>query len=106
MKRNDLLHLRAANGDRGLNNTALYTVVTQQYNIGHESLEEEYFYILEYSEDELIEEHVEMIRGWMCEIIIVRGDLASTRLESLRNRGEITHVIHSLTAVEKRSYLD
>ena len=49
---------------------------------------------------------VEMIRGWLCGIMIARGDLASARLESLRDRGEITHVIPILTAAEKRSYLD
>ena len=47
-----------------------------------------------------------MIRGWMREIMIARGDLASARLETLRDRGEITHVIPTLTAAKNRSYLD
>ena len=106
MERNHLLHLRAANGIRGLNNIALQTAVSQQYSLGHEGLEEDDFYLLENGEDELMEEPVEMIRGWLCEIMIARGDLASARLESLRDRGEITHVIPILTAAEKRSYLD
>ena len=53
-----------------------------------------------------MEEHVGMIRGWLCEIMIARGDLASAWLESLRDRGETTHFIPILTAAEKRSYLD
>ena len=44
MERDNLLHLRAANGIRGLNNIALQTAVSQQYSIGHEGLEEDYFY--------------------------------------------------------------
>ena len=47
-----------------------------------------------------------MIRGWLCEILIARGDLASARLESLRDRGEITNVIPTLTATEQLAYLD
>ena len=33
---------------------------------------------------------VEIIRGWLCEIMIARGDLSSVRLESLRDRGDNT----------------
>ena len=106
MERNNLLHLRAANGIRGLCNIALQTAVSQQYNLGHEGLEEEDFYLLDTDQEELIKEPAEMIRGWLCEILIARGDLASARLESLKDRGEITHVIPILTAIEQRSYLD
>ena len=53
-----MLHLRAANGIRSLNNIALKTTVIQQYNIRHEGLEEEAFYLLESSEDELMEDPV------------------------------------------------
>ena len=50
-----------------------------------------------------MEEPVEMISGWLCKIMIARGNLASARLDSLRYRGEITHVISTFTATEKRS---
>ena len=46
LERNNLLHLRAANGIRGLNSIALHTAVTHQYNLGHEGIEEEDFYLL------------------------------------------------------------
>ena len=106
MERNNLLHLRAANGIRGLCNIALQTAVSQQYNLGYDGMEEEDFYLLDTDKEELLKEPAEMIRGWLCEILIARGDLASARLESLKDRGEITHVIPILTAIEQRSYLD
>ena len=105
IKRNNLLHLRTANGIRGLNNTALQTVISQQHSLGYEGLEEEDCYLLENSKDELMKESVEIIRGWLCEIMIARGCLASSRFESLRCRGA-THVLPILTEAEKRSYLD
>ena len=106
MERNNMLHLRAANGIRGLNNIAIQTAVSYQYNLGHEGMEEEDFYLLETDEDALMEDPVEVIRGWLCDIMIARGDLASARLESLKDRGEITHVVPNLSAAEKRKYLD
>ena len=56
-------------------------------------MDEDDFYLLETEEANLIKEPAGMIRGWLCEIMIVRGDLLSTRLESLMDKGEITHVI-------------
>ena len=61
---------------------------------------------LQWFDERNVQEPAELIRGWLCEIMIARGDLASARLESLRDRGEITHVIPTLTATEQRSYLD
>lgn len=87
MERKNLLNLRAANAVRGLNNISLQTAVSQQHNIGREDLEEEEFYLLENRKDELMEEHMEMIRAWRCEIMIARGNLDSSSLESIRYRG-------------------
>ena len=40
VERNNILHLRAAKYIRGLNNIALKTAVSQQYNLGHKGMEE------------------------------------------------------------------
>ena len=53
-----------------------------------------------------MKEPVEMIRGWLCEILIARGDFASARLESLRDRNDISHIIPILTDREMEKYLD
>ena len=47
-----------------------------------------------------------MIRGWLCGILIARGDFASARLEYLRDRGDFSHVMPTLTDAEMRQYLD
>ena len=51
-------------------------------------------------------EPAEMIRGWLCEILISRGDFDSARLESLKDRGEILHIIPILNEREKQQCLD
>ena len=38
-----------------------------------------------------MEEPMEIIRGWLCEIMLAGRDLASARLESIRDRGKTTH---------------
>ena len=68
----------------------------------HNGLVEEDLYVLETSEEELMEEPVEMIREWLSEIMIARGGSASARLDSLRDRGEITHIIPTLPDAGKR----
>ena len=47
-----------------------------------------------------------MIRGWLCEMLIAHGDFAVARLESLRDRGSITHIVPTLNETEMRKYLD
>ena len=47
-----------------------------------------------------------MIRGWLCEMLIAHGDFAVARLESLRDRGNITHIVPTLNETEMRKYLD
>ena len=101
-----MLHLTAANGIRGLNNIALQTAVEHQYILGHQNMDEDYFYLLDDDMETLMGEPVEMIRGWLCEILISRGDFDSARLESLKDRDEISHVRPILNEREKQQFLD
>ena len=105
MERNHMLHLIAANGIHGLNNIALQTAVEQQYIIGCQNMDEEDFYLLDDDVEILMGEPVEMIRGWLCEILISRGDFDSERLESLKDRGEISHTIPILNKRGKQQFL-
>ena len=69
-----MLHLMTANGMSGLNNIALQTVAEQQYAPGRENIDSEEFYLLEDDIESLMGEPVEIIRGWLCEILIARED--------------------------------
>ena len=106
MERNNMLHLRTANGIKGLCLMSMQTAVERQLDLGYENLDEEDHYLLENDAETLMKEPVDMIRGWLYEILIARGDFASARLESLRNRGNISHIIPNLTEREMEKYLD
>ena len=47
-----------------------------------------------------------MIQGWLCEILIARGGFDSARLDSLSDRGEVSHLFPTLSPIELRKYLD
>ena len=106
MERNNILHLRTIAGIHGLQLIRLQTAVTEQYELGYENLEEEDHYLLEKNKEDLLKEPMDVVRGWLCEMLIARGEFASARLESLRDRGEISHTLPSLSATEMRKYHD
>ena len=85
---------------------SMQTAVERQLEIGHENLDEEDNYLLENNIETLMKEPVEMIRGWLCEILIARGDFASAQLESLRDRGDISNIVPNLTEREMKKHLD
>ena len=84
---------------------ALETAITHQFGLGYSNLDEADFYLLKNDRVELLTEPIDTIRGWLCEILIARGDFVSARLESLRDRGDISHSVPSLSAIEMRQYL-
>ena len=106
IERNNILHLRTTNGIKGLCIMTMQTAVERQLALGHENLDEEDYYLLDNDVETLMQEPVDMIRGWLCEILIARGDFASARLESLRDRGDISHIVPSLTEQEIKKNLD
>ena len=106
IERNHLLHLQTENGIRGLNLISMRTAIEQQLQLGYENLNANDHYLLDVELETLMKEPVDIIRGWLCDILIARGDLASARLESLRDRGNDSHCLPHLTEAEITRYLD
>ena len=106
MERNNLLHMRTLQGIHGLQLICLDRAITTQFELGYENLNQEDHYLLDRDKATLLQQPIDVVRGWLCEILIARGDFATARLECLRDRGEVTHCLPSLTAVEMRKYCD
>ena len=106
MERNNILHLRTSQGIKGLEMIALETAVTKQFDLGYSNLDETDHFLLKKEKYDHMTEPVDTIRGWLCDILIARGDFASAWIEYLRDRGDISHVIPTLSAAEMRKYLD
>ena len=106
VEHNNILHLRTANGVRGLCLISMRTAVEQQLALGYNNLNTDDHYLLDFELESLLKEPETMIRGWLCEILIARGDFATARLECLRDRGDFSHVTLTLTDAEMRQYLD
>ena len=52
-------------------------------------MDEEDFYLLDNDMETSMGILVEIIRGWLCEILIARGDFDSSRSKYLKDRGDI-----------------
>ena len=64
------------------------------------------FYLMDRDKDKLLKEPVEAIRGWLCDVLIARGDFDSARLECLKDSQEISHLVPALTPSQLRQYQD
>ena len=106
LERSNMLHLQIENGIRGLNLISMQTAVEHQLQLGYGNLNADNHYLLDKDIESLMKEPADMIRGWLCKILIARGDLASARLESLSDRGSNSHFIPHLTAAKIVKYWD
>ena len=106
MERNQILHTRTIGGIHGLQMILLERAVTEQFELGYDELDPDDHYLLDRDKDDLLQQPSEILRGWLCEILIARGNYDAARLESLRDRGETTYSLPTLTAVQLRRYSD
>ena len=90
MERNRILHLRTTSGIHGLQMMCLESAISTQYRLGYENLNQEDYHLIERDKQDLLQQPVDVLRGWLCEILIARGDFAAARIESLLDRGETT----------------
>ena len=84
----------------------LESAISDQYDLGYENLDQEDHHLLDRDKQKLLQQPIDVLRGWLCEILIARGDFAAARLESLLDRGEATYSLPSLSVVELRKYYD
>ena len=71
-----------------------------------ERMEADDHYLMDTSMDDLLEENVEGIRGWLCSVLIARGDMNAAREESTADRGILSHTLPRLTAGQQQELLD
>ena len=63
-------------------------------------------YLLEMDKEQLLASPEDRIRGWLCCVLIARGEHDAARLEGQTDRGATTHGIPQLTAAQQEEYLD
>ena len=69
-------------------------------------MEAEDHYLMDTSMDILMEENVEGIRGWLCSVLIARGQINAAREESTADRGTLSHTLPRLTAGQQQELLN
>ena len=106
LERNSLLHLHSRQGINGLHLMELKGLVEAQYALGCDGMEAEDRYLLAMDKGRLLESPEDRIRGWLCNVLIARGEHAAARLECQTDRGNVSHVLPHLSAAQQAEYLD
>ena len=101
-----MVHTVSDNGVNGMDLVLLREAVTAQIELGQQGLEEADYHLLERDIDEMMEDSMENIRGWLCNIYIARGNFEAAQEEGLKDRGNSTHKRPRLTLHQQRQYLD
>ena len=99
-----MLHYRTISGINGLEMMRLQTAVDRQFDLKTTDMNTMDFYLLDRDKDKLLQEPVEVIRGWLCEVLIARGDFGPARLESLKDSQDVSHLVPTLTPLQLRQY--
>ena len=69
-------------------------------------MEAEDQYLLQMSLEERTAGTAEDIRGWLCSVLIARGDIESAKVESSKDRGNLSQTLPRLTANQQQAYLN
>ena len=106
LQRNNLLHARTEAGLKGYTLIDLTSLVQDQYTIGVKLMSVEDHYLMDVPISDLLNGSVENIRGWLCSVLIARGDLEAAQRESIDDRGVLSHQLPRLTAGQTQALLD
>ena len=106
LERCAIVHAQTADGIKGMERIALDSEIRKEKRINLHDMNHDDYYLLSIPLDKLLQEPVEVQRGWLCSVKIARGDLAGARLESLKDRSGLNHKQPSLSASEKQRYND
>ena len=106
LTRNNLLHATTESGLKGYTMIELEDLVRKQLNMGVINLMAEDQYLLQMTLEEIMTGTAEDIRGWLCAVLIARGDIESAKAEGSKDRGNLSHSLPRLTANQQQAYLD
>ena len=56
--------------------------------------------------EKLLKESIEVIQGWLCDVLIAREDFGPARLESLKDSQDVSHLVPALTPLQLCQYQD
>ena len=106
LERCSIVHAHTVEGIRGMERIALDNEIRKEKSLNLNNMNHEDFHLLDISLDKLLNETVEVQRGWLCSVKIARGDFAGAQLESLKDRSGSKFKQPTLSARELRQYND
>ena len=69
-------------------------------------MEAEDHHLMDTTVEEIMDDSVEGIRGWLCTVLLARGEINAAREESIVDRGNLFPILPRLTAGQQQALLD
>ena len=106
LERCSIVHSHTVEGIHGMERIALDNEIRKEKRLNLSNMNHEDYYLLNISLDKLLNETIEVQRGWLCSVKIARGDVAGAQLESLKDRSGLNFKQPNLSAREMNQYTD
>ena len=106
LHRNGMLHASSENGIAGMDLILLRNTVEKQLKLGKGLMDADDWCLLDVNIHDLMAEPVDSIRGWLCDILIARGDIEAAKEEGLRDRRGASAQSTQITYKQHKAFLD
>ena len=63
-------------------------------------------YLLDLDLEEIMNRPIDSTRGWLCSVLIARGDFDAARMENMTDRSDMRHTLPHLTHRQQQALLD
>ena len=101
-----MLHASAENGIADMDLILLRNTVKTQLKLGKGLMDADDWYLLDININDLMAEPVDSIRGWLCDILIVRRDIEASKEEGLRDRRGDSAQSNQIKHQQRKVFLD
>ena len=105
LHRNSMVHCKNEQEVDGMDMVQLQEAIETQLLIGDDNINASDKYLFATTVQDIMSKGIEEIRGWLCNVLVARGDWEGVLEESTKLRGEFTHKRPRLSAAQQRQYL-
>jgi len=106
LHRNSILHAQTENELKVMDIMQLQDAVQRELDKGKAGLPMEDWDLLDINIHDMMTEPVDYIRGWLCTILIARGDIAAAKEENMKDRRNSSPFPTNITDKQRKEFMD
>ena len=90
----------------GMDLLQLQEAITAQLKLGKHNIDHEDWYLFEINILDLMAEPVDCIRGWLCDMLIARGEIEAAKEESVKDRSSATINSTQISNQQRKEFMN